>query len=72
MSPKDIPHVLDWFSTPPGLNTKLEIITDLALPGMPNHNAEAFYDLTKRLGPFLGRDGYNKIGFHYKECPIDA
>ena len=57
MSIDKIPHVLDWFSTFSGSETRLEIVTDLSLPGDADHTAEEFFKLRKQLEQYLGR-GY--------------
>src|SRR5882757_7467402 len=69
MSIDKIPHVLDWFSTFSGSETRLEIVTDLSLLGAPDHNAEEFFKLRKQLEQYLGRDADIDIAFHYKERP---
>src|SRR5258706_11734304 len=69
MSIDKIPHVLDWFSTFSGSETRLEIVTDLSLPGDADHTAEEFFKLRKQLEQYLGRDADIDIAFHYKERP---
>src|SRR5258708_4102308 len=72
MSIDKIPHVLDWFSTFSGSETRLEIVTDLSLPGDADHTAEEFFKLRKLLQQSLGRRADIDIAFHYKERPPNA
>jgi len=72
MSIDKIPHVLDWFPTFSGSETRLEIVTDLSLPGDADHTAEEFFKLRKQLEQYLGRDADIDIAFHYKERPSNA
>src|SRR5258708_18046733 len=73
MSIDKIPHVLDWFSTFSGSETRLEIVTDLSLPGDADHTAEEFFKLRKQLEQYLGRDADIDIAFQRAsfQCPKD-